>query len=220
MANRRRPRPHRLQKYLPLVCFAEPSRPEEAASRCALLGGLGRVCDLNRHQQRCHLCQFLLPTEQNTRRYPMAARHLRKTGARRQHRFLDDPALVRFAAAQRFLAPKPSQDASKSQNSLLNSLMAGGAIVAAWCGTESDSTNPMEIQAIVRDRATMSPNDPPVSTTRNIYREVLEFPRTLRSLAPSVSGCTFNASARSQPPRYFGREILVVVGCQRSATLR
>jgi len=37
-----------------------------------------RIRDLYRHDQRCHLRHFLLPTEQDTRRYPIAARHLRQ----------------------------------------------------------------------------------------------------------------------------------------------
>jgi hypothetical protein len=41
-----------------------------------LLGGRGRIRDLYRHEQRFRLRQFLLPTEQNTRRYPIAPRHL------------------------------------------------------------------------------------------------------------------------------------------------
>src|ERR1700681_716085 len=46
-------------------------------------------------RQRFRLRQFLLPTEQDTRRYPIAARHLQQAGAR-PRRFLNDPALVRF----------------------------------------------------------------------------------------------------------------------------
>ena len=60
-----------------------------------LLGGRGGIRDLYRHEQRFRLRQFLLPTEQNTRRYPIAASHLRQAGAR-PRRFLNDPALVRF----------------------------------------------------------------------------------------------------------------------------
>src|ERR1700684_991747 len=53
----------------------------------------GRIRDLYRHEQRFRLREFLLPTEQNTRRYPIAPRHLRQAGPR-PRRFLDDPAFV------------------------------------------------------------------------------------------------------------------------------
>src|SRR6202790_221768 len=56
----------------------------------------GRIRDLYRHEQRFRLREFLLPTEQNTRRYPIAARHLRQAGAR-PRRFLNDPAFVPLA---------------------------------------------------------------------------------------------------------------------------
>jgi hypothetical protein len=58
-------------------------------------GGRGLVRNLYRHKQRCHLRQFLLPTEQDTRRYPIAACHLRQAGAR-LYRLLNDPAFVGF----------------------------------------------------------------------------------------------------------------------------
>jgi hypothetical protein len=41
----------------------------------------GSIHDLYRHEQRCHLSQVLLPTEQDTRRYPIATRHVRQAGA-------------------------------------------------------------------------------------------------------------------------------------------
>ena len=193
----------------------------------------GRVCDLNRHEQRCRFCQFLLPTEQNTPLSHSRApppKDWRQAAAPLPRRSGACPLRCSAAVSCSKTVSSLASRFAQSQREITDSLWlmfeifpffrdAGprpGAIVAAWCGTESDSTNPMEIQAMVRDRAMMSPNDPPVSTTRNIYREVLKSPRTLRSLAPGVSGCTFNASARSQPLRDFGREILVVVGCQRS----
>ena len=37
----------------------------------------GRIRNLYRHEQRHHPSQVLLPTEQDTRHYPKAARHLR-----------------------------------------------------------------------------------------------------------------------------------------------
>ena len=61
-----------------------------------LIGWLDRVCDLDCHEQRCRLRQFLLPAEQDTRRDPIAARYLRQAGSQTR-RLLDDPAFIRFA---------------------------------------------------------------------------------------------------------------------------
>ena len=52
-----------------------------------LLGWRDRVCDLDYHEQRCRLRQFLLPTEQDTLGYPIAAGHLCKARIR-QYRLL------------------------------------------------------------------------------------------------------------------------------------
>ncbi len=61
-----------------------------------LLGWRDRVCDLDCHEQRCRLRQFQLPTEQDTRRDPVAARYLRQAGSRAV-RLLDNPAFIRLA---------------------------------------------------------------------------------------------------------------------------
>src|ERR1700676_2913 len=61
-----------------------------------LLGGRGRIHNLYRHEQRCHLSQVLLPAEQDTRRDPIAARYLRQAGSRAP-RLLDDRAFIDLA---------------------------------------------------------------------------------------------------------------------------
>jgi hypothetical protein len=58
-----------------------------------LLGWRDRVCDLDGHEHWCRLRQFQLPTEQDTRRDPIAARYLRQAGSRAP-RLLDDPAFI------------------------------------------------------------------------------------------------------------------------------
>jgi len=56
-----------------------------------------RVCDLYRDEDRCSgRRQLLLPTEQNTRRYSIATRHLGEARAG-LYRLLNDPAFVRLA---------------------------------------------------------------------------------------------------------------------------
>src|ERR1700692_3835775 len=61
-----------------------------------LLGWRDRVRDLDCHEQRCRLRQFLLPSEQDTRRDPIVARYLRQARSRTR-RLLDDPAFIRLA---------------------------------------------------------------------------------------------------------------------------
>jgi len=61
-----------------------------------LLGWRDRIRDLDCHEQRCRLRQFLFPAEQDTRRDPIAARYLRQAGSR-ECRLLDDPAFIRLA---------------------------------------------------------------------------------------------------------------------------
>ena len=66
-----------------------------------LLGWQDRICDLDGHEQRCRPRQFQLPTEQDTRRDPIAARYLRQAGSR-PRRLLDDPAFIRLTNVRRW----------------------------------------------------------------------------------------------------------------------
>src|SRR6266404_5489148 len=73
-----------------------------------LLGWRDCVRDLDCHEQRCRLRQFLLPSEQDTSRDPIVARYLRQAGSQ-PRRLLDDPAFIRFAILsliQRALLPR------------------------------------------------------------------------------------------------------------------
>jgi hypothetical protein len=63
------------------------------------IGGRGRISDLHRDEhRRSARLELLLPTEQHTRRYPIATRHLGKARAR-LHRLLNNAAFVRLAEA-------------------------------------------------------------------------------------------------------------------------
>jgi hypothetical protein len=58
----------------------------------------GRIRDLYRHEQRCYLGQFLLPPEQNTFSYSIAASYLGEARIR-AHRLLKYLPFVCFAEA-------------------------------------------------------------------------------------------------------------------------